>query len=128
MFLNFVLDSLTVLANMVRIVAVLGDDSGLRGCFMKCVLLIGVDGTNGGAFIARKIDLPFFPIPGMGLSGVSFNPKENTFSHKVKGVEWIFPTEVLDVYLDDYRSPDETLEDVILGFGEEWSREEFHAA
>jgi len=127
MFLNFVRCSLTVLANMTKIVVVLGDDSGLRGCFMKCVLLISVWGTNGGVSIARKIDLPFLPIPGMGLSGVCGNPKENLFRHEVKNVDWIFPTEVLDVDLGEYRSQEDTMEDIILSFGEEWSREEFHA-
>lgn len=41
MFLNFALDSLTVLANMVRIVAVSGDGSGLRGwkCRMVRILI-----------------------------------------------------------------------------------------
>jgi len=94
---------------------------------MKCVLLLGVWGTDGGVDIARKIDLPFLPIPGMGLSGVCGNPKENMFSHKVKGVEWIFPTEVLDVYLETYREEDRTKEEIILSFGEGWSREEFNA-
>jgi hypothetical protein len=82
------------------------------------VILQARDGTMG---LSRRLSLPFPPIEGMGLYGITTEPKR---AEVVAFVGWDIINECFYVELLDCQSPEENLSELIDYFGPEWELHE----
>lgn len=67
---------------------------------MNAILRVAVKGCDRVAIIERTIDIPFVPIAGMSLCGITHDGG-NIWEWPIKEVHWNVPLSTFIVYMED---------------------------
>jgi hypothetical protein len=89
---------------------------------MRCLLYVGVTGSDGASGLERFIEIPFVPFKGLEIGGVT-NSHGNLFTAIVESVEWNANTGELAVHLENdvTTSGAETLAEMLADWGDGWT-------
>jgi hypothetical protein len=78
-------------------------------------------GHNGVMGLSRVLDLPFVPVLGMGLYGLTTEPDR---PETIADVAWDVTASRFRVELVDCQSPEESLSELIDYYGPDWELHE----